>query len=286
MKTTGYAILLVTLLSACATSPTGRRQLMLVSENEAITASRQQYLQTVSKLSADGKLITDQNSGAGRHHHGTPYQSGDPDATRLPDLGMECGGHQRSQRGECLVHGGGRMALFTGLFGENLPTDDELAQVMGHEISHALANHTAERMSVAMVSQLGALAIGIAADSAAGMAGAQAAAALAVTLPNSRASESEADRIGIELAARAGYDPDQPPPSGQKWPRSVAVVLPSFSAPILRREQANQPRSAGQPDDALLHPTGRAARLSTGAYPLAGQGEKARKGHLPSTTGT
>lgn len=60
MKTTGYAILLVTLLSACATSPTGRRQLMLVSENEAITASRQQYLQTVSKLSADGKLITDQ----------------------------------------------------------------------------------------------------------------------------------------------------------------------------------------------------------------------------------
>jgi predicted Zn-dependent protease len=78
---------------------------------------------------------------------------------------------------------------------------------MGHEISHALANHTAERMSVAMASQLGAMAVGVASDSAAGMAAAQTAAAVAITLPNSRASETEADRIGIEIAAKAGYDP-------------------------------------------------------------------------------
>ena len=53
------ALLLVTLVSACATSPTGRRQLMLVSEQQAIAASKQQYLQTMGKLSSEGKLVTD-----------------------------------------------------------------------------------------------------------------------------------------------------------------------------------------------------------------------------------
>ena len=54
---------------------------------------------------------------------------------------------------------GGRMAIYTGLIQKVDPTDDELAQVMGHEISHALANHTAERMSVAMAAS-GRLAAG------------------------------------------------------------------------------------------------------------------------------
>ena len=48
---------------------------------------------------------------------------------------------------------GGRMAVYTGLLEKIDPTDDELAQVMGHEISHALANHTAERMSVALATR-------------------------------------------------------------------------------------------------------------------------------------
>jgi predicted Zn-dependent protease len=104
---------------------------------------------------------------------------------------------------------GGRMAIYTGLIEQLKPTDDEIAQVMGHEIAHALANHTAEKMSVAMASSIGVLAVGVAADNkGAAMAGAAGAAALAVTLPNSRTAETEADQIGIELAAKAGYDPD------------------------------------------------------------------------------
>ena len=103
---------------------------------------------------------------------------------------------------------GGRMAVYTGLLLQVKPTDDELAQVMGHEISHALANHTAERMSVAMASSAGVLLAGILSDRPmVTMAGAAAAATLAVKLPNSRTSESEADEIGIELAAKAGYNP-------------------------------------------------------------------------------
>jgi predicted Zn-dependent protease len=100
------------------------------------------------------------------------------------------------------------MAIYTGLIDQIEPTDDEIAQVMGHEIGHALANHTAEKMSVAMASSVGVIAVGIAADnSGAAMAGAAAAAALAIKLPNSRTAETEADQIGIELAAKAGYDP-------------------------------------------------------------------------------
>ncbi|MBM4221953.1 MAG: M48 family metallopeptidase, partial [Gammaproteobacteria bacterium] len=123
---------------------------------------------------------------------------------------------------------GGRMALYTGLIQKVDPTDDELAQVMGHEISHALANHTAERMSVAIASQVGAIAVGVASDSAAGMAAAQTAAAVAITLPNSRASETEADRIGIELAAKAGYDPRAAATLWQKMGKAGGKGPPQF----------------------------------------------------------
>jgi predicted Zn-dependent protease len=103
---------------------------------------------------------------------------------------------------------GGKMALYTGLVEQIKPTDDELAQVLGHEIGHALAKHTAEQMSVAMASQIGVMAVGVATKSdGLALTGAALAAALAVQMPNSRTAESEADRIGIELAAKAGYDP-------------------------------------------------------------------------------
>ena len=101
------------------------------------------------------------------------------------------------------------MAVYTGLFDKLKLTDAEFAQIMGHEISHALANHTAERMSRAMATSAGVVAIAILSDKpvvAAG--GAAVAAKLALDLPNSRTAESEADQIGMALAVRAGYDPD------------------------------------------------------------------------------
>jgi len=105
---------------------------------------------------------------------------------------------------------GGKMALYTGLVEQIKPTDDELAQVLGHEISHALAKHSAEQMSVAMASQIGVMAVGVATKSdGLALTGAALAAALAVQMPYSRTAESEADRIGIELAAKAGYDPHE-----------------------------------------------------------------------------
>lgn len=222
-------VLCTTLIAGCTTSMTGRRQLILVSEQEAISASKQQYLQTMSKLGSEGKLVTDPkllkrvDTITGRLIAQAIIMRPE---TQKWEWSVQVIDEPKTVNAWCMA--GGRMALYTGLIQKVDPTDDELAQVMGHEISHALANHTAERMSVAMASQMGALAVGIASDSAGGMAAAQAAAAVAITLPNSRASETEADRIGIELAARAGYDPRAAATLWQKMAKAGGSGPPQF----------------------------------------------------------
>jgi predicted Zn-dependent protease len=199
----------VALLAACATSPTGRTQLMLVSEQQAISSSRQAYLQEMGKYKQEGKLVTDPRVLA-RVERITGHLVAQaiqmrPDSAKW-EWSVEVIDEPKQVNAWCMA--GGRMAIYTGLIRQVDPTDDELAQVMGHEISHALANHTAERMSVVMAGQAGVLAAGILSDKPVqSMAIAAAAAKLAVELPNSRAAENEADEIGIKLAAKAGYDP-------------------------------------------------------------------------------
>ena len=202
-------VLCCLLLSACATSPTGRRQLMLVSEDTAISSSAQAYSQEMGNFRKEGKLSTDRdlirriNTITQRLVAQAVVMR--PDAAKW-DWSVAVIDDPETANAWCMA--GGRMAFYSGLVTQVKANDAEIAQVMGHEISHALANHTAEKMSVAMASSVGVLAVGVASDNhGAALAGAAAAAALAVTLPNSRAAETEADQIGIELAARAGYDP-------------------------------------------------------------------------------
>jgi len=229
MKKLAFALAILALVTACTTSMTGRQQLMLVSEKDAIAASRQQYVQTMGKLNSEGKLVSDPkilrrvDTITGRLI--SQAISMRPE-TRAWEWSVQVIDDPKTVNAWCMA--GGRMAIYTGLLQKVDPTDDELAQVMGHEISHALANHTAERMSVAMASQLGAMAVGITSDSAKGMAAAQAAAALAITLPNSRAAETEADRIGIELAAKAGYDPRAAATLWQKMAKAGGNGPPQF----------------------------------------------------------
>jgi predicted Zn-dependent protease len=102
----------------------------------------------------------------------------------------------------------GKMAIYTGLIQKLNASDDEIAAVMGHEIAHALREHARERISQQMGTQtaigvVGAL-LGIG-ELGQGIAGAVA--DVTLNLPNSRLHETEADRIGVELAARAGFDP-------------------------------------------------------------------------------
>src|SRR2546421_3297289 len=100
---------------------------------------------------------------------------------------------------------GGKIAVYTGLIEQMKPSDDELAAVMGHEIGHALREHGRERASEAMVEQLGVGILGALTGVNVNLA--QTIADVTISLPHSRTQETEADRIGVELAARAGYDP-------------------------------------------------------------------------------
>ena len=103
---------------------------------------------------------------------------------------------------------GGKIAVYTGILEKLGSTDDEIAAVMGHEISHALREHGRERASQQLATGVGASAVG--AVLGIGQSGADLAGLVGqVTflLPYSRIHETEADRMGVELAARAGYDP-------------------------------------------------------------------------------
>jgi predicted Zn-dependent protease len=103
---------------------------------------------------------------------------------------------------------GGKMAIYTGLIDKLNATDDEIAAVMGHEISHALREHARERISRQMGTQM---AVGIAGAlfgiGELGQGLGNMVADVTLNLPNSRTHEVEADRMGVELAARAGYNP-------------------------------------------------------------------------------
>jgi len=103
---------------------------------------------------------------------------------------------------------GGKITFYTGLIEKLNLNDDEIAAIMGHEIAHALREHGRERLSQAMA-QSAAVNIAMLAAGSYGSAigAANQAAQYILVLPNSRQNESEADAIGLELAARAGYNP-------------------------------------------------------------------------------
>ena len=103
---------------------------------------------------------------------------------------------------------GGRIMVYSGLIEKLDVSDAELATVIGHEIAHALREHTRERVSRAYAQQLvlaGAAAVTGVSEGTANLA--NMVAQVTFQLPFSREQESEADTIGLELMARAGYDP-------------------------------------------------------------------------------
>jgi len=204
-------------LSGCTTSPmTGRSQLLMVSEQAAVSGSAAAYSNMIGQFNKKNKIETD-----------TPRVERVKEITnRLiaeavrfrPDSAswqweIEVLDDPKTVNAFCMA--GGKMGIYTGFWEKLKATDDEVAAVMGHEIGHALADHTREKMSTAMMTNIGvtllsALLSARSNDPTAFQRNQSAygsAASMAVTLPNSREAESEADQIGIELAARAGFDP-------------------------------------------------------------------------------
>ncbi len=127
---------------------------------------------------------------------------------------------------------GGKIMVLSGLVEKISATDDELAAVIGHEIAHALREHGRERMSQAYVQQFGLQALAaFATGSAVGGAAVQAAGAgsqLFFALPNGREQEREADKMGLELAARAGFNPDAAVTLWQKMSAQSKSAPPEF----------------------------------------------------------
>jgi Zn-dependent protease with chaperone function len=147
---------------------------------------------------------------------------------------------------------GGKIAFYTGILDKLKLTDDEVAMVMGHEMAHALREHARERVAKSQATDIGLrlgaqlLGLGQAGDLAAGV-GSQ-----LLTLKYSRDDETEADLVGLELAARAGYNPDASVSLWEKMGQaSGGAGGPGFlsthpSGPERIRElQANVPKVRG-----------------------------------------
>lgn len=194
------------MLQACATVPiTGRSQLRLLSEQEeaqiGVTAFQQLRDEEVKK----GRLLTEREDPAAHAF-----------VKRVTDrviLASDLGNKYRweyillnaPKTVNAAAIAGGRIIVYSGI----LPVagnDPGLATIIGHEVGHVMAHHTAERISQDQLVNVGAAVTGAIGGSLLG-AVVPAAAQLGVLLPYSRAHESEADHIGVLLMAKAGYDP-------------------------------------------------------------------------------
>ena len=219
MKIKGRAqigFLLALLIVACATSPLGRKQFIIVPDSQMDQMGVQafQELRSTEKVdqnpatNAYVKCIVDPLTQTARSQ--TPvekwdvvvFDKADANAFALP---------------------GGKIGVYSGII-QVAQTPDALAAVLGHEIGHVIARHGAERVSQQAGSQIGLTALGaIAGDGThrdvwMGLLGVGV--QVGVLLPFSRTQESEADLIGLDLMARAGFDPRQ---SVELWKRMIAA---------------------------------------------------------------
>lgn len=206
----------VAVVSGCETNPyTGRSQLLMTSVSEEMQLGARAYSQVKNdpklRQSQDPREIEPVKRVAARIVEAAKRSKYAEMANRFQ---WEVTVIKDDKTANAFALPGGKMAVYTGIF-PMAETEAGLAAVMGHEVVHALARHGAERMSQGQLTNAGLQVIGVAAGAAGGdgMLGQSAMAALGVgaqvgvLLPFSRQHESEADYIGILLAADAGYDP-------------------------------------------------------------------------------
>jgi predicted Zn-dependent protease len=154
---------------------------------------------------------------------------------------------------------GGKIAVYTGLIDQVKPTDAELAAVMGHEIGHALREHGREQASQQMIEQVGVGILG--ALTGVNTQLAQTIADVTISLPHSRQDETEADRIGVELMARAGYDPHE---AINLWQKMSKLAGSGQPPQFLSTHPSNESRIADVSQDAnKVMPLYQAAKGST-----------------------
>lgn len=240
-------LLLAAALTGCAavkTTQSGsvgieRQQYMMVSSQEAESMALRSYGETIDKARTQGRLNTDARQLERLRRiafrivpHVGVFRE---DAVRWKwELNLIA-----SDEVNAFCAAGGKIAFYSGLVDKLQLSDDEIAAVMGHEIAHALREHGREKMSEVYGRQLALLGIALATkmDDRKILA-LQAAGALALTLPHSRRMESESDRIGVELMARGGYNPQAAVTLWQK----MATQKNSFSFEFLSTHPSDESR--------------------------------------------
>jgi predicted Zn-dependent protease len=249
---------LLATLSACATSPTGRRQVLMMSDTQMnqMGALAFDKMKTTDKVSRDARKIayvgcvvralTAELASPWRE---LPWETqvfaiDSPNAFALP---------------------GGKVGVNTGMF-DVARTQDQLAAVIGHEIGHVIARHSNERVSQSQLAQIGAAALGAYAGRNASPeqvrqyvallgAGAQ----VGVLLPFARDQERESDLIGQQIMAKAGFDPRE---ASVLWRNMIAAT----------HREGRPPRLLSTHPD----PEARAATLEQRAPSLLASFESAR----------
>ncbi len=209
------ALLLATLMAVGCASTTqsgavgaDRRQLLLVSSKQAEQGAAAFYAKEKDKYSRAGALNTNpQQTARVRTIASALIEQAGAFRPDTRDWKWEVN-VINSKEINAYCTAGGKMAIYTGLLDGLKLSDNEVASVMGHEIAHALREHTREAMSEAVAQQVGLTVLATALKLDQGTTNLLGNAThVALTLPFSREKEREADRIGLELMARAGYDP-------------------------------------------------------------------------------
>jgi predicted Zn-dependent protease len=223
------------LIFSCASNPlTGKSTMAFVGNDELFASSFQQYDQFL----AENETITGTDEARMVERVGKKIR-----AAAEEWLASEGNAHYldnykweyhlvKSDEVNAWCMPGGKIVVYSGI----LPitqTEEGLATVMGHEVSHALLNHGQQRMSAGVLQQLGAAGVGIISSGmssetqALAMTAYGAGSNLAGTLPVSRGHESEADHYGIILMAIAGYNPDASVPFWERM-ASMGGSTPEF----------------------------------------------------------
>jgi predicted Zn-dependent protease len=192
------------LIAGCASAPyTGRSQVILVSERQEISLGEDAYRHilrdsVVTREAEAERIVRKVGDRIAR-------------AAEKPAYKWEFSIINEPETVNAFAVPGGKVAVYTGIF---TPARDEagLAVVLGHEIAHALLRHPAERMSQGMLLQLGGVGLGLALGRNPALANQVLqvyglGASVGVALPFSRSQEAEADRVGLILMAKSGYDP-------------------------------------------------------------------------------
>lgn len=236
-KFTGLLITgLLLLLSSCGSVPvTGRKQMLLVSDSEVLTSSLTQYSDYMKSApissNAKGKAMVTR-VGKKIAAATEQYLNANGLTSEVKNFSWEFNLVKDNQiNAFCMP--GGKIVVYEGLL-NIVSSDDELAVVIGHEVAHAVAKHSNERISQQLLTQYGAQVLGQAlsnksetiqkiGNSVYGL-GAQ----YGVTLPFSRKHESEADYMGLIFMTMAGYNPNVAITFWQKMSSSNSTQVPEF----------------------------------------------------------